>query len=150
MWSKEASFKNFHQHSLQWLRHRPQHNFGWYFPQLNSFCRCLEVSSAGKWVNHESGHEREKQKRCWIGYLKAVIRMLMLRSAEPRQPSHRVFMLSASAVIRLLHLAPVSSGSWQQRCSPYSTHSYIWLALTWSPWWRSIQPLPRKMLVKRM
>lgn len=57
------------------------------FHSWNSFCRCLEVSSAGKWVNHESGHDREKQKRCWIGYLKAVIRMLMLQSAVCRATS---------------------------------------------------------------
>lgn len=59
-----------------------------------------------------------KTKRCWIGYLKAVIRMLILRSEEPRQLSHRVFALSTSAVIRLPHLAPVSSGFYQQQSPP--------------------------------
>lgn len=114
------------------------------------------------WKSHQQENEwtislvmKGKTKRCWIGYLKAVIWMLILWSAEPRQLSHRVFMLSASAVIRLPHLAPVSPGFWQQCSAPsisltHSTHSYIWLALTWSPRWRSIQPLPKKILVKRM
>lgn len=124
------------------------------FHSWNCFCRLLEVSSAGKWVHHQSGHERRKTKRCWIGYLKAVIGMLILRLAEPRQLSHRVFMLSTSAVIRLPHLAPVSSGFCRQRppastSLTHSTHSCVWLAPTRSPRWRSIQSLPTKMPVKR-
>ena len=53
------------------------------------------------------------------------------------------------AVIRLPHLAPVASRILAAPLPTAHTLPYIWRALTWSPRWRSIQPLLRNMLNKR-
>lgn len=144
-WSNQL-FKNFHQRFLQWLWHHPQHNFGWYFPQLKSL-----LSIFGKWVHHQSRHERggKKPKKMLNGIFESCLQdvnTVVCRATSAQPPSlpalHPSSHPTPSPGSRFPWILPAALSSLHL---PDSQHALcVWLAPTWSPPRRSSQSLAAK------